>query len=279
MKFLDELWREKATQHSEPLIDLKVKFSNHDAAQLLLGYRYPNDPEHNTHALNELLTSHVRGWCEACVALRCTRGPVSGAIGWHFDGPYARETIHLALNNDSEYEGGRLCFFTPERGVEVLNRNAGDLTKHATETLHAVTRLTSGTRYSLFVVDRNNGLGDFLVVEPSLALTQSIMTVIQHQEAIVAAASSTSAPAPTATSASSVVLAPLPYQTNIPFVDLNIGDLLAQGAFKKVYNGTWTARPNETVCILEHAHYPLVDIEVMQSISRHPNLLHYYGCS
>ena len=91
-----------------------------------------------------------------------TRGPVPGAIGWHFDGRLHKnggyQTVQLALNNPTEYTGGRLCYFSKEKGVEVLDRQAGDITKHGTKTLHAVTQLTTGTRYSLFVVDRDNGL-------------------------------------------------------------------------------------------------------------------------
>ena len=100
--------------------------------------------------------------------MRCTRGPSEGAIGWHCDGGYASSTVQLTLNDDTEYKGGRLCFFTPWRGVEVLERKAGSLTTHSTKVLHAVTRLTSGTRYSLFVVDVNNGLGETGVLDVDL---------------------------------------------------------------------------------------------------------------
>jgi hypothetical protein len=34
------------------------------------------------------------------------------------------------------------------------------MTVHPREQMHAVTRLVSGKRYSLFVVDQANGLGD-----------------------------------------------------------------------------------------------------------------------
>lgn len=53
-------------------------------------------------SLEQLLSKHRHGRSEACLALRCTRGPVSGAIGWHFDGYYVTETIQVALSNDSE---------------------------------------------------------------------------------------------------------------------------------------------------------------------------------
>jgi hypothetical protein len=60
----------------------------------------------------------------------------------------------------------------------VPNRYAGDSAKHNTKVIHAVIRLAEGSRYSLFVVDRNNGLGDDLVIEPSLELTQEILFMI-----------------------------------------------------------------------------------------------------
>eukprot|EP01040_Poterioochromonas_malhamensis_P008062 gene8062-8715_t len=86
-------------------------------------------------------------------------------------------TVQVALNDDTEYEGGRLCYFTEESGVQVLQRSAGDITKHGRESMHAVTRLTSGSRYSLFVVDQENGLGEVQVVEPSLELTVHILAI------------------------------------------------------------------------------------------------------
>jgi serine/threonine protein kinase len=120
-----------------------------------------------------------------------------------------------------------------------------------------VTRLTRGTRYSLFVVDKTNGLGDSLVVEPSLELTRQIIAMMQHQET---------------TGGTS------PYQDSIPFPEVTIADLIGSGAFKRVYNGTWKARARETVCVLEHSHSnPLVELEIMQNIGRHPNLLRFYG--
>ena len=43
------------------------------------------------------------------IALRRTEGPVEGCIGFHIDGIYATHTVQLALNDDSEYDGGRIC--------------------------------------------------------------------------------------------------------------------------------------------------------------------------
>ena len=76
-------------------------------------------------------------------------------------GAYASHTAQLTLNADNEYEGGRLCFFTGEPGVlSIPERPAGTLTKHDRDILHGVTRLHRGVRYSLFVVDQANGLGE-----------------------------------------------------------------------------------------------------------------------
>ena len=59
----------------------------------------------------------------------------------------------------SEYKGGRLCYFVSDH-LLVLERPVGSLVQHPREVLHAVTCLTEGTRKSLFIVDRHNGLGD-----------------------------------------------------------------------------------------------------------------------
>ena len=69
--------------------------------------------------------------------------------------------VQLSLNDDTEYEGGRIHFYTPRLGLVVPKKCAGDVTIHAANTLHCVSRLMSGKRYALFVVDENNGkIGD-----------------------------------------------------------------------------------------------------------------------
>jgi hypothetical protein len=127
--------------------------------------------------------------------MRCTREKTPGAIAWHFDGNYACQTVQLALNDDTEYEGGRLCFFTKAKGVEVLQRNAGDITKHCSKVLHGVTPLTKGTRYSLFVVDKTNGLGDKCVIDPDVELVDMVLSLIRAEDAAAAAAAISTATA------------------------------------------------------------------------------------
>eukprot|EP01040_Poterioochromonas_malhamensis_P010340 gene10340-11247_t len=182
-RFLDILWnRYSETNDKGSTADLKVKFLEHEFAERLLGFQCKNDPN----SLSELLGKHKRGREGAYVALRRTRGPVTGAIGWHTDEYYATETIQLALNDDLEYDGGRVCYFSTSNGVEVLSRRAGDLTKLGRETLHAVTRLKSGTQYSLFVVDQSNDLGDHTVVCMTREGMEDILLRMSDEEVDVA---------------------------------------------------------------------------------------------
>lgn len=101
------------------------------------------------------------------IALRMTRGPTKACIDFHCDGPYAMSTSQIALNEG--YSGGRLCYFV-NHTLHVLERPTGSLVQHPPRVLHAVTALTDGVRKSLFVVDRENGLGEEGVVEVEMGL-------------------------------------------------------------------------------------------------------------
>jgi len=91
-----------------------------------------------------------------CV-LRRTSAESKGCIGWHLDGGYATRTTQLCLNGDDEYEGGRLMFYNNE-GLLVPERPALFYTTHKRSQLHAVSRVTRGVRYSLFLVNNSNGV-------------------------------------------------------------------------------------------------------------------------
>jgi len=118
---------------------------------------------------------------DAKIALRRTEGPVDGCIAFHCDGPYATFTVQLALNDDTEYEGGRLCFID-SAGLSVPPRPAGTLTAHPREVVHGVTRLHRGVRYSLFVVDRENGLGEKDVHSLGKGRIAGIVKAMQSEE-------------------------------------------------------------------------------------------------
>jgi len=95
-----------------------------------------------------------------------TRGPTNACISFHCDGDYAHSTTQIALNPESEYEGGRLCFYSKGTGaLTVLSRKPGSCSHHTAKVLHGVTNLISGTRKSLFVLDNGNGLGERDVID------------------------------------------------------------------------------------------------------------------
>ena len=107
------------------------------------------------------------------IVLRRSEGPLDGCIAFHVDGGHASSTVQVTLNDDSEYQGGRLCFYAPDVGLQTPRRSAGTVTVHPREQMHGVTRLVAGKRYSLFVVDEANGLGDkgvFLVQKDVFSL-------------------------------------------------------------------------------------------------------------
>jgi ubiquitin len=113
MRFMDTLWRLKAdwlVQQNEgrPVCDMSVRFTDKDAIATILKYRTSRDDAHNSSVLEQLLgyKKYTSPQFKGCVvAMRCTRGPTEGAIGWHFDEDCAQQTLELALNDDTEYEG------------------------------------------------------------------------------------------------------------------------------------------------------------------------------
>lgn len=69
-------------------------------------------------------------------------------------------TVNVALSADAAHGGGKLIgLFAGE--VRALDRKEGDATVHSSSLLHAVSRMTSGTRYSLILFfDRKPGRYD-----------------------------------------------------------------------------------------------------------------------
>jgi ubiquitin len=308
VKFLEHVWSTSFANRSSG--DMKVVFMP-GALEELLGTPIRGDWGHKPNAVADLLAKHSG---HPKVAMRCTRGPVPGAIGWHCDGNYATFTVQLTLNDDTEYEGGRLCYYTKAKGVEVLARRAGCLTMHDCAVLHAVTRLTAGTRYSLFVVDELNGLGDKDIISVSGIDVQAACEIIKappgpvrarHAVAEVqspvgsalalpmasatrsAPSNSKNATARTAASQGHFAPGPLPvdgreaFTSDIPFSALTIGELIGRGAFKTVHRGTWTGLRGTPVAILEvpHAHVA-TERDILVAIGRHANLLRFFAsCS
>jgi hypothetical protein len=71
-------------------------------------------------------------------------------IDFHVD--YAYKTLQVALNDDSEYEGGRLVFVSNGK-LEMPKRKSGTITLHERNIIHGVTALRSGVRYGLLILN------------------------------------------------------------------------------------------------------------------------------
>ena len=80
------------------------------------------------------------------IALRMTMSPTNACIDFHCDGAYATGNVQIALNDQAEYCGGRLCFSEHDRLLVSKHRPAGSVYQHSSKVLHAVTTLTGGDR-------------------------------------------------------------------------------------------------------------------------------------
>jgi len=168
-EFMNFMWEHTRLPDNKDRVDLRLVVPE-PAFKFLLGPLEENHDKNTKvwnvlHKLNRLYRQvpgyNVLG--EPKIALRQTRGPTNACIGFHCDGVYATSTTQVALNDPSEYEGGRLVYFVDD-SLRVLERPAGSVVQHPPKVLHAVQALTSGTRQSLFVVDSENGLGEDGVV-------------------------------------------------------------------------------------------------------------------
>jgi ubiquitin-large subunit ribosomal protein L40e len=100
------------------------------------------------------------------IAFRMTKGPTEACINFHCDGGYATATCQVALSDpNSDYKGGKLCYFVNDILHVLEDRPIGSIVSHPRAVLHAVTTVTEGSRKSLFVVDSTNGLGEANVID------------------------------------------------------------------------------------------------------------------
>ena len=153
------------------IADAKIVFNNRDFAQF--------DELVGKGAASRLLSLRgSSGGSSTKIVIRRTEGPLEGCIAFHVDGGYATRTLQMTLNSESEYVGGRLCFYSPDVGLQIPTRPPGTVTIHPRSQMHAVTRLTSGKRYSLFVVDEHNDLGETNV----FTVDKTLFDVIKPKE-------------------------------------------------------------------------------------------------
>lgn len=72
-------------------------------------------------------------------------------INFHTD--VSLKTMQVALNDDTEYEGGRLLYVSKGR-LNAPERKTGTVTIHDNTIVHGVTLLRSGVRYGLFFLKK-----------------------------------------------------------------------------------------------------------------------------
>lgn len=71
-------------------------------------------------------------------------------INFHTDN--ALKTVQVPLSHDNSCVGGKLVFALPDGSIVKPTRVPGSILYHHGDVVHGVTRLTSGTRYGLFVL-------------------------------------------------------------------------------------------------------------------------------
>jgi hypothetical protein len=116
-------------------MDLKYKLISSELISLIGESTYNNLVNIYGYSPNEIWLRRVH-----------SNGPHQG-INWHVDQSYF--TMQVALNGDSEFQGGKLVFAANGK-IFIPKREAGTATVHGCKVVHAVTPLMNGPRYSLF---------------------------------------------------------------------------------------------------------------------------------
>eukprot|EP00055_Hartaetosiga_balthica_P012707 m.62540 g.62540 ORF g.62540 m.62540 type:complete len:418 (+) comp8034_c0_seq2:102-1355(+) len=172
---IEHVWKEKSSLTPE-LHDLKIQIVDRDAMDALLTFPNNRSPSYNQTAVADLMKLLVEFetnfdvYAEPLsIVLRCTKAPVAGTIKFHTDSApnhvKVKGIAQVTLVDDSSYTGGRICFYTKDQGFEIPDRPAGFISVHGCGVLHGVTKLTEGTRSSLFVIRASASMGDEQVVK------------------------------------------------------------------------------------------------------------------
>ena len=128
MQRADEEWDGRS-------LDLKIQLSDAELTKLIGKKSFAQ------------LSALMGGMHDTILLRRCMEhGKV---IKFHTD--YSYQTLQVPLNED--YKGGHLVYIT-QRGMEYPDRSAGSFTLHRNDILHGVTRLESGIRYGLFLLQK-----------------------------------------------------------------------------------------------------------------------------
>jgi hypothetical protein len=113
-KFLDFMWSKTCLAFPNNRVDMRLVLPDQQFMGLL-GI-LDQSPGHTPAEVWQMLKNsfhRVPGSSSESpkIALRMTRGPTNACIGFHCDGGYATATCQVALNPNTAYKGGRLCFF------------------------------------------------------------------------------------------------------------------------------------------------------------------------
>ena len=96
---------------------------------------------------------------KAKLAFRITKASSAAAcVNWNCDSSLAAYTTQVTLNDAStDFKGGQLVFYDATTNQVICPElHRGTAVRHEPNILHAVTRLVSGTRMVLFVLDESN---------------------------------------------------------------------------------------------------------------------------
>ena len=138
-KYADAKYEERAKEgaSNQQLEDLKI-YLRKEELQYMIG-----------EGLFKKLLKLFAGRCDGIVVRRCqAHGKL---INFHTD--ESAKTLQVSLNDDCEYEGGKLMYATRGK-LEVPKRNLGTVTVHDNRIVHGVTLFESGVRYGLFFLQK-----------------------------------------------------------------------------------------------------------------------------
>jgi len=138
--FADKVFSERSNNNTEisSLLDLQIPIKRDQLLEVI-----------GESALKEM----DERYGQTCADIVLRRSSYLGhCIDFHVD--YAYKTMQISVNNDDEYEGGRLVFAGKDDKLHIPVRRRGTITIHEGKTVHGVTALKSGVRYGLLVLDR-----------------------------------------------------------------------------------------------------------------------------
>jgi hypothetical protein len=132
----------KVKELSDIFAQSRAPFSNSNTSTTLNNHNGNQEKSRN----KDSSSSSTNKW-DQIIIRRCTS--YGKRINMHVD--KSLQTMQVALNDDTSYEGGRLVFAC-EGKIVTPQRLAGCITVHDNSIAHGVTELKAGVRYGLFFI-------------------------------------------------------------------------------------------------------------------------------